>query len=85
MSAQAGDADVVAWLPIATAPRGVLVEVRMSDDETDVAEWRETRQCMLGPRAGERGPGWVSKENWLPIDEPKEWRAALPKTATEGG
>jgi len=67
--------DRTTWEPIDDAPRdGTMVEVLYEDgtSETD-AYWAETRQCMLGARAGERGPGWVSTAcGHLPVgDDPR--------------
>lgn len=65
-------ADRLSWDAIEHAPRdGSTIEVLYEDGsaERDVY-WAETRQCMLGSRAGERGPGWVSIEaGHLPVGE----------------
>lgn len=65
------------WQDIATAPKdGTVIRVRYEWDgnsEEDGVYWAEHRQCMLGTRAGERGPGFVSPEiGHLPV-EPTHW------------
>lgn len=60
------------WSPIADAPRdGTSIHVLYEDGtEEDGVEWAETRQCMLGTRAGERGPGWISTQiGGLPVGD----------------
>lgn len=65
-------ADRISWMDISEAPRdGTMIEVLYDDgtSEEDVY-WATTRQCMLGPRAGERGPGWVSSDaGHLPVGD----------------
>lgn len=57
--------------PIDGAPRdGRLLEVLYDDGTTEKdVYWADTRQCMLGSRAGERGPGWMSTEVELPVGD----------------
>jgi len=56
-------------LPISSAPRdGTKIRVLYDDGTTeDGVYWAEQRCCMLGPRAGEVGPGWMSSEIGLPV------------------
>lgn len=65
------------WMPIATAPKdGRAIRVRYEWDGDAVEDgvyFAETRQCMLGARAGECGPGWISAEVGLPV-EPTHWQ-----------
>lgn len=72
------------WWPIETAPKGILVEALNSDGDIDLAEWRDTRQCILSyvaRGAGECGPGWVSSlAGYLPIDPPVKWRPLQAKS-----
>lgn len=64
---------------------GTPVEMRWRDGSTEIGEWRDSRQCMLGTRAGECGPGLVSvlADN-LPADDVTHWRPlpAPPATTT---
>lgn len=57
---------------VISAPKwkhGMLGVAYYEDGQPEIVEWRETRQCMLGPRAGERGPGFVSHAaGFLPVD-----------------
>lgn len=66
------------WQPIETAPRdGTEIEVQNDDGSHDLAAYELNRCCMLGPRAGAMGEGWVSIDaGHLPIDEPVLWRPA---------
>jgi hypothetical protein len=60
------------WSPIADAPRdGTSIHVLYEDGTEEAGvEWAATRQCMLGSRAGERGPGWISTEiGGLPVGD----------------
>jgi len=60
------------WHDVAEAPRdGTPITVLYDDGtEEDGVYWAETRQCMLGARAGERGPGWLSQEaGHLPVGD----------------
>lgn len=70
------------WQPIETAPKDgtkLLVLYEWDDNSTEYGVYFcETRQCMLGPRAGECGPGFVSPENGLPV-EPTHW---MPRQST---
>lgn len=53
--------------------------------DSEVAQYREDRHCMLGPGAGECGVGWVSKEaGYLPIDGIVGWMP-LPVGPGVGG
>lgn len=67
--------DRLTWQPIADAPRdGSEIEVLYDDGTSEHGvEWAETRQCILGSRAGERGAGWISTGiGGLPVgDGPK--------------
>ncbi len=66
--------DRMSWELIGQAPRdGTPIEVLYEDGTSEAGVyWSETRQCVLGARAGERGPGWVSPEaGHLPVgDDP---------------
>jgi hypothetical protein len=66
------------WQPMSTAPKNKLIEGLTEDNEIDLVEYRETRQCMLSSvakGAGECGAGWVSAiAGYLPIDSPIAWR-----------
>lgn len=66
--------DRLSWEPIGGAPvDGREIEVLYDDFTAEKGVyWARTRQCMLGSRAGEQGPGWVSTESGhLPVgDEP---------------
>lgn len=64
--------DRMSWELIREAPRdGTPIEVLYDDGTSEVGVyWSETRQCVLGPRAGERGPGWLSpKADHLPVGD----------------
>lgn len=65
------------WHSIDTAPRdGTPIRVMYEWDGCSVEDgvyFAATRQCMLGARAGECGPGFVSAEAGnLPV-EPTHW------------
>lgn len=57
-------ADLATWEPIGGAPvDGRRIEVLYDDGTSeDGVYWSRSRQCMLGARAGEMGPGWLSTE-----------------------
>jgi hypothetical protein len=72
--------------PIDEAPRdGTRIEVLYDDGTTEEdVYWAETRQCMLGSRAGEQGAGWMSTEAGLPVgDGPHITHYRLPGAARE--
>lgn len=74
-------ADRNTFIPIDEAPRnGTPIEVLYDDGTVEEGVvWAEMRQCMLGPRAGERGPGWLSTEIGLPVgDGPRITHYRLP-------
>ena len=77
-------ADRMTWEPIDEAPRDGSALTVLYEDGTseDGAYWADHRQCMLGSRAGERGPGWVSTEaGGLPVgDDPCITHFRLPGT-----
>ncbi|SEG64562.1 hypothetical protein SAMN04488115_108106 [Bosea lathyri] len=64
-----------AWQAIDSAPKdGTPFEALYDDGSTEEGVyWAEARQCILGSRAGERGPGCMSTEVGLPVD-PTHWR-----------
>lgn len=62
---------------------GTPVEMRWRDGSTEIGEWRDRRQCMLGTRAGECGPGLVSVlADYLPADDVTHWRPLPAPPAT---
>jgi hypothetical protein len=67
--------EAMAWQEIATAPKDGKPFEALYDDATTERDvyWAQTRQCILGSRAGERGPGCMSTEVGLPVD-PISWR-----------
>ena len=72
--------------PIEGAPRdGTPIEVLYDDGTSEEGVvWSQDRQCMLGPRAGERGPGWLSTAVGLPVgDGPAITHYRLPGPARE--
>lgn len=59
-----------------------IVRALFADGHVERASREEHRTCMLGPLApgaGQRGPGWVTREpdtDPLPIDDPIAWKSA---------
>lgn len=66
---------------IEIAPRDYPIEGRDKEGNVELIEWEEHRCCILGSRAGARGPGWQSYTEKLPVDNPENpivaWRTAL--------
>lgn len=56
--------DRLTWAPISEAPRdGRDLEVLYDDGWNEHGVyWASERACMLGRRAGSKGPGWLSTE-----------------------
>lgn len=75
--------DRLSWEPVDDAPHdGTPLDVLYEDGTSETgAYWAETRQCMLGARAGERGPGWVSVQcGHLPVgDDPRITHFRMPR------
>lgn len=81
----AADPDDGGWIACSAARphAGTPVEMRWRDGSTEIGEWRDRRQCMLGTRAGECGPGLVSVlADYLPADDVTHWRPLPVPPAT---
>lgn len=71
-------------LTIDTAPRdGSYISVRYEDGaEEDGVYWADERYCILGAPQGSVGPGWMSTEAGLPVQDITHWfpsRTALTR------
>lgn len=75
------------WQSIRTAPKHEPISVLYEDGtEEDEVYWSSSRCCMLGPRAGSMGEGWVSTQAGnLPVDEPTHWRPIRARALTQEG
>lgn len=82
------DPDAHGWRPIETAPKdGKHIRVLYDDASwEDGVCWLPDRQCMLGSRAGECGPGWAASAiGYLPVgDDPHitHWQPLPPPPVT---